>query len=62
MGDAIIFRESFSQKIIKKIKSLAFTEKVKIIKAHIPEKVKKFIELNLNEEIDYLRKKIRIQD
>ncbi len=49
--------ESFSQKIIKKIKSLAFTEKVKIIKAYIPEKVKKFIELNLNEEVDYLQKK-----
>ena len=29
---------SFAQKIIKKIELLAFTNKVKIIKAHIPEK------------------------
>ena len=33
---------SFSQKIIKKIQHLAFTEKVKIVRAFIPEKVKKF--------------------
>ena len=48
---------SFSQKIIKKIQHLAFTEKVKIIRAFIPEKVKNFIEVNLDEEIKYFQKK-----
>ena len=48
---------SFSQKIIKKIQHLAFTEKVKIIRAFIPEKVKKFIEINLDEELKYFQKK-----
>ena len=48
---------SFSQKILKKIQSLAFTDKVKIIKATIPEKVKIFIEKNLIEEFKYFQKK-----
>ncbi len=48
---------SFSQKILKKIKHLAFTDKVKIIKAYIPEKVKVFIEKNLIEEFQYFQKK-----
>ena len=37
---------SFSQKILKKTQHLAFTDKVKIIKAYVPEKVKIFIEKN----------------
>ncbi len=48
---------SFSQKIIKKIELLAFTNKVKIIKTYIPEKVKLFIKANLNKEIEYFEKK-----
>jgi ribonuclease E len=48
---------SFSQKIIKKIQHLAFTDKVKIIKAHVPEKVKLFIEKNFLEELKYFQKK-----
>ena len=48
---------SFSQKIIKKIQLLAFTDKVKLIKAFVPEKVKLFIEKNLLEEIKYFQKK-----
>ena len=48
---------SFSQKILKKIQYLAFNNKVKIIKCHIPEKVKIFIEKNLLEEINYFQKK-----
>ena len=35
--------ESFSQKIIKKIQHLAFSEKVKIVKCYIPEKKLKFL-------------------
>ena len=48
---------SFSQKILKKIQLLAFTEKVKILKAYVPEKVKIFIERNLLEELKYFQKK-----
>ena len=49
--------ESFSQKILKKIQHLAFTDKVKIIKAYIPEKVKRYIEKNLLDELKYFQKK-----
>jgi ribonuclease E len=48
---------SFSQKILKKIQHLAFTDKVKIIKAYVPEKVKLYIEKNLLEELKYFQKK-----
>jgi ribonuclease E len=48
---------SFSQKILKKIQHLAFTDKVKIINAFVPEKVKIFIEKNLLEELKYFQKK-----
>jgi len=48
---------SFSQKILKKIQHLAFTDKVKVIKTFIPEKVKIFIEKNLLEELKYFQKK-----
>ena len=48
---------SFSQKILKMTKHLAFNEKVKIIEIYIPEKVKIFIENNLIEELKYFQKK-----
>ena len=48
---------SFSQKVIKKIQHLAFTEKVKIINIFIPEKVKLHIENNLLEELKFFQKK-----
>ena len=49
--------ESFAQKICKKIQHLAFTDKVKIIKSYVPEKVKFFIENNLIEELKFFQKK-----
>jgi ribonuclease E len=52
---------SFSQKIIKKIELLAFTNKVKFIKAYIPEKVKLYIEEKLPKEIQYFEKKYSIK-
>ena len=52
---------SFSQKIIKKIQLLGFTEKVKIIRALIPEKVKIFIEKNFKDELKYYQKKYLIK-
>ncbi len=48
---------SFSQKTLKKIQYLAFTDKVKIINAYVPEKVKIYIEKNLLEELKYFQKK-----
>ena len=48
---------SFSQKILKKIQYVAFSDKVKIIKSYVPEKVKLFIEKNLLEELKYFQKK-----
>jgi len=53
--------ESFSQKILKKIQHLAFSEKVKIIETYIPEKVKIFIENNLIDELKYFKKKYSIE-
>ncbi len=48
---------SFSQKIVKKIEMLAFNNKIKIIKAFVPEKVKLYIESNLSKELSYFQKK-----
>ena len=48
---------SFSQKILKKIQHLAFTDKVKIINSFVPEKVKIYIEKNLLDELKYFQKK-----
>ena len=42
---------SFSQKILKKIQHLAFTDKVKVINSYVPEKVKIYIENNLLDEL-----------
>ena len=55
--ETILSLESFAQKIIKKIELLAFTNKVKIIKAYIPEKVNLYIKNNLLNEIHYFEKK-----
>ena len=48
---------SFSQKILKKIQHLAFSDKVKIINSYIPEKAKIYIENNLLDELKYFKKK-----
>ena len=48
---------SFSQKILKKIQYLSFTEKVKIVNTYVPEKVKTYIENNLLDELKYFQKK-----
>ncbi len=53
--------ESFSQKILKKIQLLAFMDKVKIIRAYVPEKVKLFIEQMLLEELKYFQKKYSLK-
>ncbi len=48
---------SFSQKILKKIQHLAFTDKIKIINCFVPEKVKIYVEKNLLDELKYFQKK-----
>jgi len=48
---------SFSQKILKKIQHLAFTDKIKIINSYVPNKVKIYIENNLIDELKYFQKK-----
>ena len=49
--------DSFSQKIVKKIEMLAFNNKIKIIKAFVPNKVKLYIETNLSKELNHFQKK-----
>ena len=44
------FLESFSLKIVKILEEQAFLNKVKIINAIVPEKVKLYIEINLDKE------------
>ena len=55
--ETILSLDSFAQKITKKIELLAFTNKVKVIKAYIPEKVKLYIDNSLFNEIEYFEKK-----
>ena len=52
---------SFSQKNIKKIQHLAFTDKVKIVRSYVPEKVKLFIQNNLLDELKYFQRKYLIK-
>ena len=49
--------ESFSHKIVKKIEMLAFSNKIKSIKAYVPGKIKYFIESILKNEVNYFQKK-----
>ncbi len=49
--------ESFAQKIVKKIEMLAFNNKIKIIKAYVPDKVKLYVDTNLSKELNYFQKK-----
>jgi Ribonucleases G and E len=55
--ESVLSTESFSLKIIKKIEMLAFTNKIKFIKAYVPGKIKLYIESFLKKEIDYFKKK-----
>ena len=48
---------SFSQKILKKIQHLAFTDKVKIVNSYVLKGVKIFIEKHLLDELKYFQKK-----
>tara|TARA_Y100000590_G_scaffold416230_1_gene514799 strand:- start:102 stop:1961 length:1860 start_codon:yes stop_codon:yes gene_type:complete len=53
--------DSFATKIIKKAEESAFSNKAKIININIPEKIKVYIEENLNKEIVYFTKKYKFE-
>tara|TARA_X000001036_G_scaffold393056_1_gene392281 strand:+ start:6503 stop:8341 length:1839 start_codon:yes stop_codon:yes gene_type:complete len=53
--------DSFSQKMIKKIELFAFDNKVKFIKAYMPEKIKLNIENKFSKELKYFKKKYAIE-
>ena len=53
--------DSFALKIVKKSEELAFSNKAKIINISIPEKVKVYIEANLNKEISYFKTKYKLE-
>ena len=53
--------DSFALKIVKKSEELAFSNKAKITNIYIPEKVKAFIEKNLAKEINFFKKKYKLE-
>ncbi len=53
--------DSFALKIVKKSEELTFSNKAKIVNVNIPEKVKIYIEENLAKEIDYFKKKNKVE-
>ena len=52
--------DSFSLKIVKKGEELAFSNKAKIINIHVPSKVKSYINENLSKEINYFKKRYKL--
>ncbi len=53
--------DSFALKIIKKAEELAFSYKAKILNICIADKVKTFIEKNLSKEINFFKKKYKLE-
>ena len=53
--------ESFSQKIIKKIELLAFSNKTKIITAYVPDKVNNYLNSFFGNEISFFEKKYKFK-
>jgi ribonuclease E len=53
--------ESFAQKILKKIETLAFSNKTKIISAFIPDKVSSFLNHSFKKEMLFFEKKYKFK-
>ena len=53
--------DSFALKIIKKAEELAFSYKAKILNIYIADKVKTFIEKNLSKEVNFFKKKYKLE-
>ena len=57
----VLSLDSFALKVVKKSEDAAFSNKAKIININIPEKVKVYIEKNLLKEINYFKKKNKVE-
>jgi ribonuclease E len=57
----VLSLDSFALKVIKKAEEAAFLNKAKIININIPQKVKNFIEKNISKEINFFKKKYKIE-
>ena len=57
----VLSLDSFALKVVKKSEDAAFSNKAKIININIPEKVKVYIEENLLKEINYFKKKNKVE-
>ena len=57
----ILSLDSFSLKIVKKSEEMAFSNKAKIVNISVPSKVKEYIKQNLDKEINYFKKKYKIE-
>ena len=53
--------ESFAQKILKKIETLAFSDKIKIVSAFIPNKVASFLNVYFRKEMLFFEKKHKLK-
>ena len=53
--------DSFALKVVKKAEESAFSNKAKIVNINIPEKVKLYIENNLEKEISHFRRKYKLE-
>jgi hypothetical protein len=53
--------DSFALKIVRKGEELAFSNKAKIINIHVPLKVKAYIEKNFGKEINYFKKRYKLE-
>jgi len=52
--------DSFALKVVRKAEESAFSNKAKIVNISIPEKIKNFIEKNLEKELSYFTKKYKL--
>ena len=57
----VLSLDSFALKIVKKSEELAFSNKAKIVNVSVPSKVKKYIDENLKKEIDYFKRKYKLE-
>ena len=57
----VLAMDSFALKVVKKAEEFAFSTKAKIINITVPLKVKNYIEENLIKEIDYFKKKYKLE-
>jgi ribonuclease E len=53
--------DSFALKVVKKAEESAFLNKAKIININIPEKLKNYIDSNLDKEVNYFKKKFKME-